>query len=104
MDPTRLQYLSQQFADKAAQFVENNERLLDTRTGGYGYKYDQKQQKDGQNQPYRQFTQQGGNQQNQRKNKKMGGGNKNQGNERNDRKYDQKQQNRNRGANVESNQ
>ena len=31
-----------QFAEKAAQFVENNERLLDTRTGGYGYKYDNK--------------------------------------------------------------
>ncbi len=47
VEPTRLQYLSLQFADKVAQFVENNERLLDTRTGGYGYKADQqKQQKD----------------------------------------------------------
>jgi translation initiation factor 3 subunit C len=109
VDPTRLQYLSQQFADKAAQFVENNERLLDTRTGGYGYKYDQKQQKDGQNQPYRQYTQygqQGGSQQYRGKKKQMGG-NKNQGNDRNERNYNprgqQQQQNRNRNS-YESNQ
>jgi len=37
VEPTKLQYLALQFAEKAAVFVENNERLLDTRTGGYGY-------------------------------------------------------------------
>jgi len=46
VEPTKLQYLAMQFAEKAATFVENNERLLDTRTGGYiyGYKYDTKPQ------------------------------------------------------------
>lgn len=38
-EPTKLQYLALQFAEKAAVFVENNERLLDNRTGGYGYGY-----------------------------------------------------------------
>jgi translation initiation factor 3 subunit C len=49
VDPTKLQYLAMQFADKAAIFVENNERYLDSRTGGYGYKFDSKPstQKDG---------------------------------------------------------
>jgi len=42
VDPTRLQSLALQFADKAATFVENNEKLLDFRTGGYGFKYDNK--------------------------------------------------------------
>eukprot|EP01118_Nematostelium_gracile_P018099 TRINITY_DN7921_c0_g1_i2.p1 TRINITY_DN7921_c0_g1~~TRINITY_DN7921_c0_g1_i2.p1 ORF type:complete len:930 (+),score=337.49 TRINITY_DN7921_c0_g1_i2:271-2790(+) len=46
VEPTRLQFLAQQFAEKAATFVENNERLLDSRMGNYGYKYDPKQQKD----------------------------------------------------------
>merc|ERR1712086_563118 len=42
VEPTRLQSLALQFADKAATFVENNEKLLDFRTGGYGFKYDNK--------------------------------------------------------------
>jgi len=54
VEPTRLQYLSLQFADKVAQFVENNERLLDTRTGGYGYKNDQQKQQKDQGQQQRQ--------------------------------------------------
>lgn len=39
VEPTRLQYLAMQLADKVGAFVENNERTLDTRTGGHG-KYD----------------------------------------------------------------
>merc|ERR1719158_1049745 len=39
-EPSRLQTLALQFAEKAATFVENNEKLLDVRTGGYGFKYD----------------------------------------------------------------
>lgn len=43
-DPNRLQSLALTLADKAAVFVESNERLLDARTGSYGYKFfDQKQ-------------------------------------------------------------
>jgi len=34
VEPTKLQYLALQFAEKAAIFVENNERLLESRTGG----------------------------------------------------------------------
>jgi len=45
-EPTRLQTLALQFAEKAAVFVENNEKLLDVRTGGYGFKYDKKDGKD----------------------------------------------------------
>ena len=37
-EPTPLQTLALQFADKAGQFVEGNERLLDTRYGIYGHK------------------------------------------------------------------
>ncbi|KAL6079701.1 Eukaryotic translation initiation factor 3 subunit C [Balamuthia mandrillaris] len=37
VEPSRLQYLALQFADKASMFVESNERLMDARTGGYGY-------------------------------------------------------------------
>jgi translation initiation factor 3 subunit C len=37
-EPSKLQFLALQFAEKAAQFVETNERMLDTRTGSYGYK------------------------------------------------------------------
>jgi len=40
VEPTRLQFLALQFADKASLFVEQNERLLDSRTGSYGYKND----------------------------------------------------------------
>merc|ERR1711865_981330 len=39
-EPSRLQTLALQFAEKASTFVENNEKLLDVRTGGYGFKYD----------------------------------------------------------------
>jgi len=38
--PSQLQSLALQYAEKAANFVESNERLLDSRTGGYGYKDD----------------------------------------------------------------
>jgi translation initiation factor 3 subunit C len=41
VDPSKLQYLALQLAEKATQFVENNERILDSRTGSYGYKSDQ---------------------------------------------------------------
>lgn len=37
VEPSKLQYLALQFAEKAAVFVENNERLLDSKTGGYLY-------------------------------------------------------------------
>ena len=40
VEPSRLQSLALQFAEKANTFVENNEKLLDFRTGGYGFKYD----------------------------------------------------------------
>jgi len=69
VEPSRLQYLSMQFAERAAQAVENNERMLDSRTGGYGYKFDAKPQKERwqdrdqrQNRPYQNRQQgQGGN-------------------------------------------
>eukprot|EP01111_Echinosteliopsis_oligospora_P003428 TRINITY_DN1543_c0_g1_i1.p1 TRINITY_DN1543_c0_g1~~TRINITY_DN1543_c0_g1_i1.p1 ORF type:complete len:639 (+),score=198.31 TRINITY_DN1543_c0_g1_i1:1006-2922(+) len=39
-DPTKLQYLALQFSEKISVFVENNERLLDIKTGGaFGAKY-----------------------------------------------------------------
>lgn len=38
MEPSKLQFLALQFADKCAQLVEANERVLDSRTGSYGYK------------------------------------------------------------------
>jgi len=40
MEPTKLQFLALQFADKCAQLVEANERVLDSRTGSYGYKHE----------------------------------------------------------------
>ena len=40
MEPSKLQFLALQFADKTSQFVETNERVLDSRTGSYGYKQD----------------------------------------------------------------
>merc|ERR1711998_371805 len=46
VEPTRLQSLALQFADKANTFVENNEKLLDFRTGGYGFKYDNKDKRE----------------------------------------------------------
>ena len=42
VEPSRLQSLALNFADKASTFVENNEKLLDFRTGGYGFKYEGK--------------------------------------------------------------
>jgi len=44
VDPTRLQQLSLQLADRAATFVENNERSFDARSGGYGFKDRETQQ------------------------------------------------------------
>lgn len=41
-EPTKLQFLALQFADKCSQLVESNERILDSRTGSYGYKYEQR--------------------------------------------------------------
>jgi len=38
--PSPLQSMALKFAEKASMFVESNERLLDSRTGGYGYKDD----------------------------------------------------------------
>ncbi|XP_063934669.1 eukaryotic translation initiation factor 3 subunit C-like [Zophobas morio] len=37
-EPTRLQHLAKQLADKGAVLVENNERFLDMLTGVYGYR------------------------------------------------------------------
>lgn len=37
VEPTRLQSLALQFAERAATFVENNERLFDARTGGHAF-------------------------------------------------------------------
>ena len=39
-EPSKLQALALQFADKVGMFVETNERLLDSKGGGYGYKDD----------------------------------------------------------------
>ncbi|CAN0037666.1 unnamed protein product [Ectocarpus sp. 4 AP-2014] len=39
-DPNTLQLLALKFADKAANLVESNERLIDARTGAYGYRDD----------------------------------------------------------------
>ena len=39
-EPSKLQHISSQISDKLMHFVENNERLLDTKTGSYGYKTD----------------------------------------------------------------
>lgn len=47
VEPTRLQALALQFAEKAHTFVENNEKLLDFRTGGYGFKYDKENKRGG---------------------------------------------------------
>jgi hypothetical protein len=41
--PSVLQRLALNFAEKVGQFVENNERLVDMRQGGYGYKDRQNQ-------------------------------------------------------------
>jgi len=38
VEPSALQLLALQFADKAASLVDANERLLDAKTGNYGYK------------------------------------------------------------------
>jgi translation initiation factor 3 subunit C len=40
IEPTSLQLLALQFAEKAAVLVEANERLLDAKSGSYGYKED----------------------------------------------------------------
>jgi len=40
VEPSRLQYLALQFAEKVGTSVENNERILDVRTGAYGFKYE----------------------------------------------------------------
>jgi translation initiation factor 3 subunit C len=37
-EPSKLQFLALQFSDKCSQLVEMNERVLDVRTGSYGYK------------------------------------------------------------------
>jgi len=47
VEPTRLQALSLQFSEKASIFVENNERLMDYRSGGYAGGY-VKSSRDGQ--------------------------------------------------------
>merc|ERR1719265_1543031 len=39
-EPTQLQRLALQLADRGAQAVENNERMVDQKTGGYGFKDD----------------------------------------------------------------
>mmetsp|Transcript_10651 Transcript_10651/g.24731 ORF Transcript_10651/g.24731 Transcript_10651/m.24731 type:complete len:911 (-) Transcript_10651:2-2734(-) len=41
-ETSRLQTLCLQLSDRASNLVESNERLLDARTGGYGYKFDMK--------------------------------------------------------------
>lgn len=44
VEPTRLQFLAQQFAEKAALLVENNERMLETKAGNFAYnRFDNKQ-------------------------------------------------------------
>jgi len=42
VEPTRLQFLALQLAEKAGALVENNEKLVDGKSGGYGYKDGQK--------------------------------------------------------------
>jgi len=40
-EPSKLQFLALQLADKVASFVETNEFVLDSRTGSYGYKFNE---------------------------------------------------------------
>lgn len=42
VEPTKLQALALQFADRAASFVENNERMLDARVGVHKFERDAK--------------------------------------------------------------
>merc|ERR1719263_2260377 len=45
-EPTQLQRLALQLADRGAQAVENNERMVDQKTGGYGFKDEVQRGKD----------------------------------------------------------
>ena len=47
LEPTPLQALALAYADKAAALVDSNERLLDARAGGHGYKDDKRDWNDG---------------------------------------------------------
>jgi len=47
LEPSRSQALFLQFTEKIGSFVENNERILEARAGGYSYKFDSKSGKDG---------------------------------------------------------
>eukprot|EP00168_Porphyra_purpurea_P003277 TRINITY_DN13905_c0_g1_i1.p2 TRINITY_DN13905_c0_g1~~TRINITY_DN13905_c0_g1_i1.p2 ORF type:complete len:244 (+),score=85.74 TRINITY_DN13905_c0_g1_i1:335-1066(+) len=47
LEPSRSQALFLQFTEKIGNFVENNERILEARSGGYSYKFDSKSGKDG---------------------------------------------------------
>jgi len=40
-EPSKLQYLALQYAERLGTFVENNELILDARTGCYGNRLDQ---------------------------------------------------------------
>jgi len=42
VEPTRFQYLALQLAEKVAQLGDYNEKMLDTKTGNFGYKGEQK--------------------------------------------------------------
>jgi len=57
VEPSSLQVMALQFADKAASLVEANERLLDAQSGAYGYKDDNWK---GDNRGYRGSRQGGG--------------------------------------------
>jgi len=57
VEPSKLQYLALQFAEKAAVFVENNERLLDAKGQGQGGQYNKEQQGKPQQQGQRQDRQ-----------------------------------------------
>merc|ERR1719335_262041 len=46
-EPSTLQRLALQLADRGAQAVESNERLVDQKTGGYGFKDDSMRQQKG---------------------------------------------------------
>ena len=47
LEPTPVQALAIAYADKAALLVDSNERLLDARAGGHGYKDDRRDWQDG---------------------------------------------------------
>jgi len=59
-DPSSLQLLALQFADKASSLVDSNERLLDAKTGNYGYRDSEGKWKSGEHQGRGNYHNRGG--------------------------------------------